>query len=174
MKRHILTYLSFLFCGILFAQHIVIKPEITGGIYNYKLVFDQEFYYPQIAIDLNKEGEIIVGFTVGKDGIAKDYEVIKSVHPDLDENYARVLKHLIWIPGNVDGAKQEVKMQYSEKFKIKKYQKLTKKRGYMEPPYPFTPFGDLYSIIPSNKLEKNQSQPTEEMKSIFINLFRNI
>lgn len=149
---------AFLFFSLLLfnsiAQHITIKPEIIGGQYNYKMIFDQEFYYPQSAIEANAEGEVIIGFTVGKNGIAKNYEVIQSVDPALDSSYIDVLKYILWKPGNVDGAIQDIKMQLSEKFKIKKFEKMAKRRGYTKPEYPFLPFSNKYKIVSSKKLQQ--------------------
>lgn len=169
MKKSFLVSALILFAFISFAQHITIKPEILGGQYNYKMIFDQEFYYPQSAIDDDAEGKIIVGFIVGKDGIAKDYEVIQSVHPDLDESFINVLKHIIWIPGNVDGAVQDIRTQLSEKLKIKKYQKLAKRRGYNQAEYPFTPYSNKYHIIPAQKLEQKANT---FYKGQEVNIFR--
>lgn len=169
MKKLTLSFILAIFGFVSFAQHITIKPEIIGGQYNYKMIFDQEFYYPQSAIDANADGEIIIGFVVDKDGIAKNYEIIQSIHPDLDKSYINAFKHILWIPGNIDGAKQDVKMQYSEKIKLKKYKKLEKRRGYEKPPYTYEPHGDYYEIVSTKKLEKkaNPNYKGEE-----VNIFK--
>lgn len=169
MKKSVLSLVLAIISFISFAQHITIKPEMLGGQYNYKMIFDQEFYYPQSAIDAHANGEIIVGFIIGKDGIAKEYEVIQSVHPDLDKAYINVLKHILWIPGNVDGAKKDVRIQHSEKLKIKKYQKLVKRRGYKKPPYLFEPSGDYYQIVPAKNLEA-KAKPS--YKGSEVNIFK--
>jgi len=164
---------SLVFSMILFnsiAQHITIKPEMIGGQYNYKMIFDQEFYYPQSAIEANAEGEVIVGFIVGKDGIAKDYEVMKSVYPALDSSFIDVLKYILWEPGNVDGAVQDIRMQESYKFKLKKCLKQMKKRGYNQPPFPYTPFDDKYKIVQSKKLEQ-KAKPFYKNKEVNIYQF---
>jgi hypothetical protein len=170
MKKRALNIVFLLFGMISMAQHISTKPEIIGGQYNYKMIFDQEFHYPETAIKAEAEGEIIIGFTVGKDGIAKDYEVIQSVHPDLDQNYIAVLKYLFWEPGNVDGRIEDFKMQKTEKFKIKKYQKLIKKREYDLPPCKFEPVGLKYQLAPPKKLEQ-KAKPFYKGKEVNIYQF---
>jgi len=152
------------------AQHITVSPEMIGGQYNYKMIFDQEFYYPPSAIEAGAEGKVIIGFVVGKNGIAKNYEVIQSVHPDLDQSYINVLKHILWIPGNVDGAIQDIRMQLSEKFKIKKFEKIAKRRGYTKPEYPFLPFSNKYKIVPSKKLQQ-KAKPYYQNKEVNIYQF---
>jgi hypothetical protein len=152
-SRIILINLLFLF-HFSYGQHITIYPEIIGGNFNYNMVLDQEMFYPSNAIESKAEGEIIVGFIVDKAGHGKDYEIIKSVHPELDESYISVLKHLLWEPGNIGGIESEIKMQKSEKFKVKKYQKLVKKRGYNEPTYAYQPIGSLFEIVSTKKLEQ--------------------
>jgi hypothetical protein len=169
MKKLVISLFFLVVYQTSFAQHINVKPEIIGGQYNYKMILDQELYYPQAAIDANAEGEIIIGFIVGSNGVAKNYEVIQSVHPELDEAYINVLKHLLWNPGKEDGVVKEFKTQYSEKFKIKKYQKLIKRRAYNEAEYPFHPHGDLYQIVSSKKLEQ-KAKPYYKDKEV--NIFK--
>ncbi len=169
MNKFVISLIFLIVYQVSFSQHIRMQPEIIGGQYNYKMILDQEMYYPQAAIDANAEGEIIIGFVVGANGIAKNYEVLQSVQPDLDEAYINVLKHILWHPGKEDGAVMEFRTQYSEKFKIKKYQKLVKRRGYNQPEYPFNPHGDLYHIVSSKKLEHKSKQYYKNQE---VNIFK--
>jgi len=140
MKKTII-FLAFLFIGqFSIAQHIDYLAEIIGGSYNYKIIFDQEFQYPKEAIEAGTEGEVIITFNVDIDGFAKEFVVIQSVHPLLDEAYIDVIKRLTWKPGTRDGAEIKSPIKKSQKFKIKKYKKLCQKRAYTNPPYTFEPY----------------------------------
>lgn len=170
MKKLVISLFFLMVYPFSFAQHIKTKPEIMGGLYNYKMILDQEMYYPQAAIEANAEGEIIVGFIVGTNGMGKNYEVIQSVHPELDEAYINVLKHLLWNPGKEDGIVKDFRTQYSEKFKIKKYQKLVKRRAYNKPEYPYNPHGNLYKIASSKRLE-HKAKPYYKKQEVNIYKF---
>ena len=147
MKKYIILILSFGISIIGFSQFISYQPELLGGNYNYRMIFNQEFCYPPEALKSKSEGEVKIDFLVGKDGIASDFHIIKSVHHDLDSAYIDILKRIIWIPGTQDGAVSDMRMILSEKFKVKKYLKLVKNRSYDHPPYKFTPYNTSFIII---------------------------
>jgi len=153
MKKYIVfvLFLSISITG--FSQFISYPPQLLGGNYNYRMVFDQEFYYPPEALKSKVEGEVKIDFLVDKDGKASDFHVIKSVHPQLDSAYIDILKRLVWLPGTQDGAVSDMRMIKSEKFKIKKYLKLVKARSYDQPPYKFTPYNALLHIIDFAEVE---------------------
>ncbi len=169
MKKVVISLIFLIIYQVSFSQHIRMQPEIIGGQYNYKMILDQEMYYPQAAIEAYAEGEIIIGFVVGTNGIAKNYEVIQSVHPELDEAYINVLKHILWKPGREDGAVTAFKTQYSEKFKINKYKKLIRRRYYDKPEYPFNPHGNVYQIAFSKNLEQKAKPYYKDQE---VNIFK--
>ncbi len=169
MKKSIFLFAMAIMCHSIFAQFISYPAEIVGGTYNYKMIFDQEFYYPETAQKANAEGEVIIVFTVGEDGFGKDFSVVQSVHPDLDQAYIEMMKYLTWIPGNEDGKACSTQEKKYQKFKIKKYSKLIKKRGYDQPPFPFTPYSEEMKLVAKNKLEK---KPQPYYKDAEINVFK--
>lgn len=153
MKRLLFTLILMSFMTIGFSQFISYQPQMLGGSFNYKLIFEQEFYYPQESINAKAEGEVGISFLVGEDGKPYGFNIEKSVSPILDSAFMEVLKYYIWIPGTHDGAISAMRVSLSEKFKIKKYHKLVKKRIYDEPPYPFTPYNPSFIIIDFGKLD---------------------
>ena len=168
--KNIIIFLTFLIIGTLgFAQHIDYRAKIIGGSYNYKLVFDQEFYYPEAAIKAGAEGEVIATFNVDVDGFAKEFVIIQSVHPKLDTAFIKVLKRLIWEPGTRDGAHLKSQVRKSQKFKIKKYHKLCQRRGYIKPPYSYEPYSSDLSICKYKTLQK-APQPIYKNKEV--NIFK--
>ncbi len=140
-----------------------------GGTFNYNLILKQEFYYPPNAISANAQGEISIDFLIDEHGIPSDFKIIKSVYPSLDTVYINVLNHCIWDAGTHDGVKSAMRIQMSEKFKLKKYQKLTKKRGYDLPLYPFTPYNSSLKIMSPNQLVV---KPKTSYKSDPVNIYK--
>ena len=138
-----------------FAQFISYKPQLMGGTFNYNLILKQEFYYPKNAVTADAQGEIHIDFLVDKNGIPSDFKVIKSVYPSLDTAYIHVLSHCLWKAGTHDGVKSAMRIQMKEKFKIKKYLNLVKKRGYDQPEYTFMPYN------PSLEIKKAQQLTTK-------------
>lgn len=170
MKKAILALLLFSLISLSYGQFIVYQPEILGGSFNYNLIYNQEFYYPAEAIQAQAEGEVKVSFLVEKNGFASGFQVLNSVYPSLDRAYIDVLKHILWVPGTSDGVVSDIRITKSAKFKIKKYQKLVKKRAYDQPPFPFTPFDSSLTIIDYKKLEQ-LSQAFYNGKEVNINKF---
>ncbi|NPD84384.1 hypothetical protein HNS38_06425 [Lentimicrobium sp. L6] len=170
MKKSIFLFVLAMISHSIFAQFISYPAEIVGGSYNYKMVFEQEIYYPQAAKEAKAEGEIIIFFTVGEDGFGKDFKVVQSVHPELDQAYIEMMKYLTWVPGNKDGAVCASQEKKYQKFKIKKYDKLVKKRGYDQPPFPYTPYSSEMTLRPNSKLEQ-KTKPFYKNKEVNVYKF---
>lgn len=169
MKKLVLFSILLMIGGGGFAQYIDYPAEIIGGSYNYKIIFDQEFYYPEEAKKEGAEGEIIVTFNVDVDGLAKEFVIIQSVHPQLDSAYIEVLKMLTWKPGTRDGRDVKSPIIKHQKFKIKKCEKLIQKRGYDRPTYDFNPHSKDLKI---NDFKILQSPPKSYYKNKEVNIFK--
>lgn len=60
--------------------------------------------YPKEAREQYQEGRVMVKFVVGKNGLVQEVEVVKGVHPLLNEEAVRVVKSSPkWKPGKADG-----------------------------------------------------------------------
>jgi len=82
----------------------LIDPEPVGGLdaFNNYLLTNLEF--PDVAIEENIRGRVIIAFIVQKDGSITHAEVEKSVHPSLDEAALRVIRYAPkWIPATSSG-----------------------------------------------------------------------
>ena len=96
-------------------------PEFPGGIEGLMKYLSQNIKYPKEAQDANKEGRVVVSFTVKKDGHCEDFEVVKSVDPVLDAEALRVLKEMPnWKPGKQRGKEVNVKFTIPVVFKLNK------------------------------------------------------
>ncbi len=177
MKKFLLIAMILGYAHFGFGQFITYQPQILGGIYNYNLILSQEFYYPPEAIKAGIEGEVKISFIVGIDRQASEFVIIESIHPKLDSAYIEILKRCLWIPGTHDGAISAMRISKKEKFKIKKYQKIIKKREYDQPPYQYKPYNSSVKIVDYNQLEtipnafyKNKKVNIYQFISEYINI----
>lgn len=88
-------------------------PEFQGGMTGLGQFLQQNLRYPADAQRTGAEGRVFVSFVVCTDGTLCDYEVLKSVHPELDKEAVRVVQKMSgrWKPGVQRG--QKVRVKYS-------------------------------------------------------------
>lgn len=76
--------------------------------------------YPQKAIDNQIQGTVYISFVVNRDGSVSDIEIIRGVHPLLDNETARVISSSPpWEPGKQWGKPVRVKFIFPLSFKLK-------------------------------------------------------
>ena len=77
--------------------------------------------YPVAAQEAGQQGKVYCGFVVNADGHLSDFEVIKGICPELDEEAIRVIKAMpAWTPGKKDG--KAVNVRYTLKEDVSNYQ----------------------------------------------------
>lgn len=75
------------------------KAEFPGGKAELTKFLKKNLSYPQIAIDNNIQGNVVVKFVVSRTGDIKDVKVTRGVDPSLDEEAIRVVKSMPkWTP----------------------------------------------------------------------------
>ena len=79
----------------------------------------KNFQYPLDARNANVQGLVVVKYVINTDGSVGEMEIIKSVHPALDEEALRLLKAMpAWSPGYQKGKAVRVSYHFPVKFKI--------------------------------------------------------
>jgi protein TonB len=91
-------------------------PTIIGG----QEALYSKIKYPKIAQDLGIEGRVLVQFIIDKKGNVTDPEIVRSVHPKLDEEVLRVIKLIKFSPGVQNGVLVRVKMVQMVNFQLKR------------------------------------------------------
>lgn len=87
-------------------------PEFPGGIKELMTYLKDNIKYPKAAQDKKVQGRVIVQFVVEKDGTPTEFNVVRSVDPDLDAEALRVLGGMPkWKPGMQKG--QVVRVKYT-------------------------------------------------------------
>ncbi len=76
--------------------------------------------YPELAIQNNISGRVIVKFVVNSSGKLVQAEVMRSVHPDLDNEALRVINSSpAWEPGIQGGHKVNVTFVFPISFELR-------------------------------------------------------
>lgn len=89
----------------------------NGGVAKFYKFLSKKLKYPKGAKNNNIEGQVVVSFTVNKNGTITDFKLVKGIHPDYDREAIRVLsKSPKWIPAKVRGQVVSSKMVYSVNF----------------------------------------------------------
>ena len=87
-------------------------PEFPGGIQELMSFLSKNIKYPASAMAKNVQGRVIVQFVIEKDGTPTEFEIMRSVNPDLDAEALRVMKEMPkWKPGMQRG--QVVRVKYT-------------------------------------------------------------
>lgn len=94
-------------------------PEYPGGIQELMSFLSKNIKYPASAMAKNVQGRVIVQFVVEKDGTPTEFNVVRSVDPDLDAEALRVLGEMPkWKPGMQKGQVVRVKFTVPVSFKL--------------------------------------------------------
>ncbi len=101
---------------------VEIMPTFNGGspkteFYKYIMA---NLKYPEQAVQNNISGRVIVKFVINSNGELVNAEVIRSVHPDLDNEALRVINSSPrWEPGIQSGRRVSVTFVFPISFKLK-------------------------------------------------------
>lgn len=94
-------------------------PEFPGGMKEMLKFLQENVKYPENAMKNNVQGRVIVQFVVEKDGTPTEFNVVRSVDPDLDAEALRVLQTMPkWKPGMQRGEVVRVKFTVPVSFKL--------------------------------------------------------
>ena len=96
------------------------QPEFPGGMKGLGQFLSQNLSYPVSAQKAGAQGQVFVSFVVCTDGTLCDYQVLKSVQPDLDREAIRVVQKMSgkWTPGVQRGQKVRVKYNLPINFSL--------------------------------------------------------
>lgn len=101
---------------LIFVEEPPLFPGGNQGLLNY---IAEHTTYPQDALENNIHGRVYVKFVVAADGSVKRAEIIKGLHPSLDEEALRVITTLpAWKPGRQNGQAVSVWFQVPVTFQI--------------------------------------------------------
>jgi protein TonB len=98
------------------------QPVFPGGEEAFLRYIAENTKYPAVAIENNIQGKVFVKFAVSADGSVKRIEILRSLHPLLDEEALRVISTLpTWKPGRQNGKAVPVWFCVPVSFQIQSY-----------------------------------------------------
>ncbi|MEZ5047120.1 MAG: energy transducer TonB [Chitinophagaceae bacterium] len=84
-------------------------PEFPGGENELMHYLSSNIKYPKQALEENKEGKIVVGFVVNKEGKIDNISIVQGVGYGFNEEAIRVIRNMpTWTPGEQNGEKVSV------------------------------------------------------------------
>ena len=96
-------------------------PYFPGGNVLMLKYLADNIKYPASAVKAKKQGRVIVGFIVQKDGSITHAKIVRSIDPELDAEALRVVKGMPkWTPGTQLGKPVSVKYALPVKFSLQK------------------------------------------------------
>ncbi|MCY4780843.1 TonB family protein [Sphingobacterium sp. UT-1RO-CII-1] len=91
---------------------VEIPPDPVGGINAFRTWVQNQYQYPQGAIDAGVKGQIVVSFVVERDGSLTDIKIVKDLSYGTGQALVNVLKKAKpWKPGVQNGRKVRVNYQ---------------------------------------------------------------
>ena len=94
-------------------------PQFPGGDHELMKFISRGIKYPASAQEKGVQGRVIASFIVEKDGSLSNYQVIRGVDPDLDNEALRIIQQSPkWNPGRIDGKNVRVKYTIPITFRL--------------------------------------------------------
>lgn len=95
------------------------KASYVGGNAAIRKYLKENMVYPQRGVDVDKQGNVILQFTVNKDGSVSDIEVLRSVDPVVDLEAVRLVKGMKnWNPAKIGNKPVRSKYRLIIPFKL--------------------------------------------------------
>ncbi|MFB9865359.1 TonB family protein [Rufibacter immobilis] len=93
-------------------------PEFPGGIPAFMKFMDKTFVMLPLARNAGVSGTVEFSFVVKADGTLADFQVTKSLRPDVDEAVLHAAKQMpLWKPGMLNG--KAVNMKFTAPYRVK-------------------------------------------------------
>ena len=96
------------------------KANYPGGDAALIQFINENIQYPELAVEDNAQGRVIVSFIVEKDGSISDVKVTRGRHPELDKEAVRVVKKITkkFIPAKQNGKIVRYRFNIPVSFKL--------------------------------------------------------
>ncbi|MFP4469056.1 MAG: energy transducer TonB [Bacteroidales bacterium] len=146
-----------------------------GGKSQLREFIKEVMYYPGEARDNKVEGTVKVAFHVKKDGTIMDTRIKQSLSPETDAEALRMLSYLLFEPASARGAAFSEEKTLEFEFKLRRYKRCVRQRGYDKLEYPFLPVDSSMKIFSSKQLDQAPKPRYPDESPTFINfMLRNL
>ncbi len=113
-----------------------------------------EVMYPESELESGQEGNVVIAFTVERDGAVTGVRVKEAVSPELDAEALRLFRMILWEPAISLGQPVASVAEFPVRFNIKKYQKHCRQRGYERTEPPYTPCDTSMTVYTPTQTDK--------------------
>ncbi len=141
--RHFSSVFCKLLIPVLFIVNISVFSQISspascfGGKKQLKHFISKEMVYPKYSLNNKIEGKVVLSFIINPDSTTSIFNITGSVSPEVDAEAVRIFNKLLWIPAIYLEKAIPSKYILEIDFKIKKYKKYCKQRGYSDLIFPY-------------------------------------
>ncbi len=95
-------------------------PQFSGGLDEFTRFITEKIIYPEDAKNKNEEGDVVVQFTINKDGKIINPVLVKKDKEYFNQEALRVIKlSPPWIPAQLDGKKIDMRITMPVRFRLK-------------------------------------------------------
>lgn len=110
-----------------------------GGRTEFMRFLKEEMVYPPAALEAGTQGTVIVFCVVTANGTTRDARIFKGISPELNKEALRIFDRVLWEPAIQDGANKASEVLLHIPFRIARYKRWCRRRGYVEPHFPHQP-----------------------------------
>ncbi len=142
-------------------------PTCYGGNRLLKEFIQEEMIYPSKALQAGIEGTVKLEFFVNKGGSVSNIHVINRVSKEIDAEAIRIFSKILWHPATEIGIPIQYEYSMEIKFKISKYMKNCKQRGYDFFELPYKPVDSSNIVYERKQTEKYPSPMFKEKNMNF-------
>ncbi len=146
--------LFFLTASVTAQVHEYLSAENYGGKPQLREFIHEAMYYPEKARKNKTEGTVVVAFSVNRDGEVVDPRIKQSLSPETDAEALRLLRYLLFDAAQAKGAWIDEQKTMDFEFKLRKYKRYVKQRGYDRIEYPYQPVDSSLTIYKSRRLNQ--------------------
>lgn len=104
-----------------------------GGVKELQAFVKQEMVYPEQALKNQTDGQVFISFVVDENGHIVSQSITDYGKKELGKEASRVFKKIVWMPNKARKGKT-IEEKIMIEFKVRKYKRLVKKRGYDQLP----------------------------------------
>ncbi len=140
------------------------KPFMTKKIF--KDFINIHMDYPEQDIRKRNQGKFVLYFKTNDKGEVIQKNILQSVSSGIDSIGLDIFNKILWLPADYSGVSGKGESVFTLKFKISKFEKLAKRRGYRHIDIPYRPVDKSYRIYKPKSLDKQPEAFTQPYKNI--------
>jgi len=154
-KQNCLVFLIPLLCSFHQVNSQSINPPTCyGGNRLLKEFIQEEMIYPSQALQAGVEGTVELEFIVKKNGSVTNIRVVRKISKAIDAEAIHIFNKILWHPATEIGIPISYKHSIEIKFKISKYMKICKQRGYDFFEWPYKPIDSSNLVHKMEQIDK--------------------